>query len=78
VLLAKLGVTHTLGILFKVLSFRADLLGQFRIGCLSGPERGNQFFDFSLIQQILMDQLPESRVAVANGRAIVHPDRNIS
>src|SRR5215831_3102286 len=58
VLTAKFRVAHALGVLLKILGLDTDLLSQFLIGCLRRPESGHQFFDFPLIEQILMEEHP--------------------
>ena len=55
---AKRGVTHSLGVLFKVSGLLTNLFGQFWRGRVDQAKITNQLFDFALIQFWLVAQYP--------------------
>src|SRR6266849_7245093 len=60
VLAAKLGITHPRCISLEIIGLGANLLGPEGIASGDGPQRGHQFFDFPLVQQVLLVDLHPS------------------
>lgn len=53
-LAAKLWVTHSLGVGFKVVGLGANLFGQCGMSGIQATKRGHELFNFPLVEQPLL------------------------